>query len=129
MPSTQATQFARRTRAQAALAVVGVDAGKFRHALVVRVRGQPDARALLFVTNRSGFNEAVAVIRRLVAQHLGAGATGEILVGIEFAGSYGCTFAHYLHALGEVDGLRFGVVSVLPLHTKRWKDVTHRQPL
>jgi transposase len=32
-------------------------------------------------------------------------------------------FAHYLHAQ------RYGIVSVLPSHTKRWKEVTHHQPL
>ena len=47
------------------------------------------------------------------------------MVGIEFAGSYGFTFAHYLNALDT----GFSVVSVLPVHTKRWKEVTHRQPL
>ena len=122
-------QFARRARAQQALAVVGVDAGKFRHALVVRVRGRPDGRPLLFAATRPGFEEAIAAIRAQVAQALGSDVRGEVLVGIEFAGSYGFTFAHYLHALGEVDGVRFGVVSVLALHTKRWKEVTHRQPL
>ena len=39
------------------------------------------------------------------------------------AGNYGFTFAHYLAQLG------FQVVSVLPAHTKRWKDVAHNQPL
>lgn len=125
MSSPQATSFARRQRAETALAVVGVDAGKFRHALVVRVRGRADAKPVLFDTTRPGFEQAVAAIRGL----LPADAEGEVLVGVEFAGAYGFTFAHYLHALGTVDGVRFGVVSVLPMHTKRWKEVTHRQPL
>lgn len=129
MSSPQATAFARRTRAQQAVAVVGVDAGKFRHAMVVRVRGRADARPVLFPTTRPGFDEAVAAIRALVLQHLDADVQGEVLVGVEFAGAYGFTFAHYLHALGKVERLHFGVVSVLPMHTKRWKEVTHRQPL
>jgi transposase len=127
-------QFARRTRAQQALAVVGVDAGKYQHAMVVRPRGGADSRPLLFATTRPGFEEAVAAIRAVV----GPGATGEVLVGIEFAGMYGFTFAHYLHALSapaadattdHATDLRFTLASVLPAHTKRWKEVTHRLPL
>lgn len=46
-----------------------------------------------------------------------------MLVGIEFAGVYGFTLAHYLDQLG------YRVVSVLPAHTKRWKEVVHGQAL
>lgn len=111
--------FPRRERAQQALAVVGVDAGKFSHTLVVRPRGQPDSRPFSFPTTRPGFEAAVAFLRQ---QAPGAEFT-KILVGIEFAGNYGFTFAHFLSQLG------FPVVSVLPAHTKRWKDVAHNQPL
>lgn len=111
--------FAKRERAQRAAAVVGVDAGKFSHTLVVRPRGQPDSKPHTFQTTRTGFDEAVAFIRQAAD-----GASPEtILVGIEFAGNYGFTFAHYLGQLG------FPVVSVLAAHTKRWKDVAHNQPL
>lgn len=130
MSKQYATQYARRERARQALAVVGVDAGKFQHAMVVRVRGRPDGRPLLFPTTRAGFEQAVAAIRQAITREHPAGAPrGEVLVGIEFAGAYGFTFAHYLHGLGEVDGVRFGLVSVLAIHTKRWKEVAHRQPL
>ena len=127
MSSPEATSFARRQRAQTALAVV--DAGKFRHALVVRVRGGADAKPVLFDTTRPGFDQTVATVRALVAAGHGPDAEGEVLVGVEFAGAYGFTFAHYLHALGTTGGVRFGVVRVLPMHTKRWKEVTHGQPL
>jgi transposase len=111
--------FAKRSRAQCAAAVVGVDAGKFAHTLVVRPHGQPDSRPCAFPTTRAGFDTAVAFIRQVS----GGAPPALILVGIEFAGNYGFTFAHYLAQLG------FGVVSVLPAHTKRWKDVAHNQPL
>ncbi len=112
--------FQRRALAQQAVAVVGVDAGKFKHAMVVRVRGQADSKPIVFPVTRPGFERAVESVLELVGE-----AGGPILVGIEFAGMYGFTWAHYLRALDP----RFQVVSVLPAHTKRWKEVTHRQPL
>jgi len=111
--------FPKRARAQRAAACVGVDAGKFSHTLVIRPQHQPDSKPFSFPTTRAGFDAATAFIRQQAA-----GATAEtILVGIEFAGNYGFTFAHYLAQLG------FPIVSVLPAHTKRWKDVAHNQPL
>lgn len=116
---TRTDPFAKRRRAAQAAAVVGVDAGKFSHTLVVRPRGEPDSRPVQVATTRAGFEEAVAAIQRLS----GGVAPAETLVGVEFAGNYGFTFAHYLHAR------HYGIVSILPSHTKRWKEVTHRQPL
>jgi len=111
--------FPKRERAQRAAACVGVDAGKFSHTLVVRPQHQPDSKPFSFPTTRAGFDDALAFIRRQVPH----AAAETILVGIEFAGNYGFTFAHYLAQLG------FSIVSVLPAHTKRWKDVAHNQPL
>ena len=116
---TRTDPFAKRHRAAQAAAVVGVDAGKFSHTLVVRPRGAPDSRPIQFATTRAGFEDAVAAIQRLS----GGVAPSATLVGIEFAGNYGFTFAHYLH------DRQYGIVSILPSHTKRWKEVTHRQPL
>jgi transposase len=111
--------LSKRTRAAQAAAVVGVDAGKFTHTLVVRPRGQADSRPLRFATTRAGFDEALAFIERLA----GGAPPAAVLVGLEFAGNYGFTFAHYLHAQ------HYDIVSVLPAHTKRWKEVTHHLPL
>jgi transposase len=111
--------FPRRQRAQTAAAVVGVDAGKFAHTLVIRRRGQPDSKPFSFPTTRAGFEAAVAFLRQQAPE----APPAAILVGIEFAGSYGFTLAHFLAQLGVP------VVSVLPAHTKRWKDVAHNQPL
>jgi transposase len=111
--------FPKRERAQRAAAVVGVDAGKFSHTLVVRPLGRPDSKPFSFPTTRAGFGAAVAFVR----QQVPSAEPQVMLVGIEFAGNYGFTFAHFLDQLG------FPVVSVLPVHTKRWKDVAHHQPL
>lgn len=104
----------KRQRAQLAAAVVGVDAGKFTHALVIRPRGQPDSKPFTFPTTRDGFEQADRLIRST------AGAQPEnILVGIEFAGYYGFTLAHFLRGLG------YQIVSVLPSATKAWKRTVH----
>lgn len=108
-----------RLRAQRAAAVVGIDAGKVHHALVVRPRGKPDSRPLVFRANLEGFRRAV----QFIDEATGEAPHEDVLVGIEFAGVYGSTLAHYLDEQG------FEVVSVLASHTKRWKEVVHRQPL
>lgn len=111
-------QAQQRTRAQGAGAVVGVDAGKFRHCLVVRAQGGTDSRPFIFPTTRSGFDDAAERVLEIAGV-----CAAEVLVGIEFAGVYGFTLAHYLHGRG------FGVVSVLPADTKAWKSVRHHQRL
>lgn len=108
------TPFEKRQRAQQLNAVTGVDAGKFSHTLVVRPRGGADSRPFAFPTTRNGFDKALAYIKIQ-----SPAAPAEVLVGIEFAGNYGFTLAHYLHQLG------YPIVSVLPSNTKRWKEVVH----
>lgn len=112
------TTFEKRARAQRAAAVVGVDAGKFEHTMVVRISGAPDSRAFAFETTRKGFDKAFQHIQGLINA-----PPPQILVGIEFAGNYGFTLAHYLNQLG------FQVVSVLPSSTKHWKHVVHNLSL
>jgi transposase len=108
-----------RSRAQLAAAVVGVDAGKFTHSLVSRRVGSVDSKSHTFRTTRDGFDLAVA--KMIVLS--GGASPSEILVGIEFAGVYGFTFAYYLQQKG------FQVVSVLASHSKRWKEVMHNQAI
>ncbi len=115
--------FEKRRRAQAALAVVGVDAGKFRHVLVVRPRDGHDSKPFPFETSRTGFESAASFILEAAGQGRGRVTPAQILVGIEFAGAYGFTLAHYLHGRG------FQIVNVLPSDTKRWKEVMHHQAL
>jgi transposase len=96
-----------------------VDAGKFHHALVARDARGRDSKPLLFATNREGFITALHRIR----QASGGAAPGDVIVGIEFAGVYGATFAHYLAAEG------YNVVSVLGATTKAWGKAVHGTPL
>jgi transposase len=115
----RARQAAQRHTAQSAAATVGVDAGKHQHCLVVRPKGGVDSKPFTFPTIRIGFDVAVERISELSD----GAAPADVLVGIEFAGVYGFTFAHYLADRG------FTVVSVLPADTKAWKQVRHRQRL
>ena len=110
--------FVRRQEALGAAAVVGIDAGKYSHALVVRPKGRKDSKPFTFENTRPGFEAA----REFLRSHTHA-PIGEVLIGIEFAGSYGQNLAYFLRDAG------YRVVSVLPAHTKRWKEVTHGQPL
>lgn len=108
-----------RQRAQNAAALVGVDAGKFTHALVVRPRGGMDSKPFTFRTTRQDFDRA----KEFILQQAGGIVPEEIMVGIEFAGVYGFTLARYLH----LQGLQ--VVSVLPASTKAWSRAHHRLPV
>jgi transposase len=114
------TPFEKRQLAQEAAAVVGVDAGKFWHTLVVRPRGGRDSKPLTVPITPDAFAAVAETILRLA----GPGARPEqVLVGIEFAGSYGFTFAHYLRTRG------FRIYSVLPAHTKASKRLVHGMAL
>jgi transposase len=113
------TDAERRRLAQGAAAVVGVDAGKYAHTLVVRPRGGDDSKPFTFPSTREGFDRAVAFVTRAA----GGAPPGELLVGIEFAGTCGFTLAHHLDRLG------YPVVTVLAAHTRRWREVVHRAPL
>jgi transposase len=110
---------AKRTRGRQAAAVIGVDAGKFTHTMVVRPKDAPDSKPVTFATTRAEFDLAVDTIHQLAP----GARPDEMLIGIEFAGSCGHTLAHYLHQRG------YPVVSVLPADTKRWKETAHGIPL
>lgn len=86
----------RQRLAHGAAALVSVDAGKFKHAVAVR-RGLEDfSRPEMFDTTRAGFDAALAYIER----ETGGAAPADVLVGIEFGGRCGITFAQYLDQRG-----------------------------
>ena len=111
--------YEKRTLAHSVAAVIGIDAGKRRHAMVVRPAGRADSDPFLFEATRAGFEMMILQFRRVAPE----AEPGHTLVAVEFAGYYGFTLAHYLRDRG------FRVVSVLPKHTKHWKEVYHNQGL
>lgn len=99
---------------------VGVDTGKLTHALVVSGADGRRTKPHTVRIGRSSFDAADAHIQSVVP----AGTErNRILVGLEFAGQYGYTFAHDLARRG------YPVVNVLPSVTKRMKEVEDNSPL
>lgn len=97
---------------------VGVDTGKTFHKLVARGPDGQRTKAYKVLVTRSGFEAADAQLRglfpRVVPQRM--------LVGLEFAGHHGFTFAHFLAQRGYV------VVNVLAAHTKASKEIEDNNP-
>lgn len=88
---------------------VGIDTAKQFHVLVAL---GPDGRRLKPFTvqvSRAGFAAAHAHLQQLFP----AFTPSQMLVGLEFAGHHGFTFAQFLSQQG------YPVVNVLPAHTKK----------
>lgn len=97
---------------------VGVDSGKTFHKLVAAGRDGVRTRAEKVMVSRAAFEDAVAFLQ----QTFPGVALAEMLVGIEFAGHHGSTFAAYLRARGLT------VVAVPAMVTKRLKEVEDNSP-
>lgn len=97
---------------------VGVDTGKSFHVLVARGPDGRRRRPHKVIVGREGFEKAHAHLRDLFPDV----EPSRMLVGLEFAGHHGFTFAHFLREKGYV------VVSVLPAHTKRTKEIEDNSP-
>lgn len=97
---------------------VGVDTGKSFHKLVARGPDGQRGKAVRVEVSRAGFEAADAY---LTSSFPGV-PRERMLVGLEFAGHNGFTFAYFLASRG------YQVVSVLPFVTKRMKDVEDNSP-
>jgi transposase len=97
---------------------VGVDTAKTFHKLVVRGPDGQRGKAYKVVVSRSGFEDADTYLR---SQFPGI-APKQMLVGLEFAGHHGFTFAHFLAQRG------YAVVNVLAAHTKASKEIEDNNP-
>ena len=98
---------------------IGVDTGKTFHVLVAQ---GPDGRRTeshRVDVSRAAFEQADAQIRTWFP----AVRRDQMLIGLEFAGHHGFTFARYLAGRG------YHVVNVLPAHTKRAKELEDNSPL
>jgi transposase len=98
---------------------VGVDTAKKFHVLVAR---GPDGRRCKphkVAVSREGFDRADA---HLTSLYPGV-AREQMLVGLEFAGHHGFTFAHDLARRG------YPIVNILPSVTKKTKEVEDNSPL
>lgn len=109
---------AKQAYARTFLVHVGVDAGKTFHKLVARGPGGARGKAVRVDVSRAGFEAADAYLR----ESFPGVAPARVLVGLEFAGHNGFTFAHFLAKRG------YRVVSVLPFVTKRLKEVEDNSP-
>jgi transposase len=98
---------------------VGVGTGKTFHVLVARGPDGRRSKPIKVVVSRAGFEAAEAQLRRLFPEVPPA----RMLVGLEFAGHHGFTFAHFLaqHT--------YPLVTVLPVQTKRSKELEDNSPL
>ena len=92
---------------------VGIDTGKTFHKLVARRPGDVRSKPFKVTVDREGFDAAHAHLQELFPEV----ASERTLVGIEFAGHHGFTFAHDLARRG------YRIVTVLPSATKRLKGV------
>ena len=98
---------------------VGVDTGKAFHVLVAQGPDGRRTKGYKVVVGRQTFEQADA---QLQTWYPGV-RRGQMLIGLEFAGHHGFTFARYLAERG------YPVVNVLPAHTKRAKEIEDNSPL
>lgn len=98
---------------------VGVDTAKRHHVLVARGPDHRRQKALKIAVSREGFDQADAYLTTTFPDVPRA----QMLVGLEFAGHHGFTFAHDLARRG------YPIVNVLPAVTKRTKEIEDNSPL
>ena len=98
---------------------VGVDTAKKVHVLVARGPDGRRTKAHKVPVCRSGFEAADAHLTSLFPEV----PRTKMLVGLEFAGHHGFTFAHDLSRRG------YPIVNVLPSVTKKTKEIEDNSPL
>lgn len=98
---------------------VGVDTSKTFHVVVARGPDGRRTKAFRVDVSRQGFDGADTELTRLYPDVPRA----RMLVGLEFAGHHGFTFAHDLARRG------YPVVNVLPSVTKKTKEIEDNSPL
>ena len=97
---------------------IGVDTGKVFHKLVARGPDGQRRKPVRVPVSRVGFD----AVDTLLVQAFPGIPRSAMLVGLEFGGHHGFTFAHDLHRRG------YRVVTVLPSVTKKLKEVEDNSP-
>lgn len=98
---------------------VGVDTAKRFHVLVARGPDGQRTKPFTVRVSHEGFAATDAYLQAAFPDV----TRSQMLVGLEFAGHHGFTFAHFLARQG------YPVVNVLPAHTKRTKELEDNSPL
>ena len=98
---------------------VGVDTGKTFHVLVAQGPDGRRTKGHKVLVGRPSFEEADAQLQTWYPDV----RRDQMLIGLEFAGHHGFTFARYLADRG------YPVVNVLPAHTHRAKEIEDNSPL
>jgi len=98
---------------------VGVDTGKTFHVLVAQGPDGRRTKGHKVLVGRPSFEEADAQLQTWYPDV----RRDQMLIGLEFAGHHGFTFARYLAGCG------YHVVNVLPAHTHRAKEIEDNSPL
>jgi transposase len=105
--------------ARSFLVHVGVDTAKQFHVLVAQGPDGRRTKPFKVLVSRSGSEATHAHVQSLFPGL----ASAQMLVGLEFAGHHGFTFARFLADRG------YPVVNVLPAHTNRSKELEDNSPL
>ncbi|MGD0992001.1 MAG: IS110 family transposase [Gemmatimonadales bacterium] len=98
---------------------VGVDTGKSFHVLVAQGPDGRRTKGHKVLVGRQTFEQADAQLQTWYPDV----PREQMLIGLEFAGHHGFTFARYLADRG------YHVVNVLPAHTHRAKEIEDNSPL
>jgi transposase len=109
----------KRAYAQSFPVHVGVDTAKQTHVLVARGPDGRRSKPVPVKVSRAGFEAAHATLRAMYPTI----EPRQMLIGLEFAGHHGFTFAAFLARQG------YPIVNILPAHTKKTKELEDNSPL
>jgi len=116
--TAQARREHNRTYAEGFEALIGVDCGGTFHQIVARGRDGRRKKAIRVDVDHAGFDAAHAYLQ----QAFPGLRPSEMLVGMEFAGHHGFTFAQFLRQQG------YAIVTVLSSVTKKLREVEDNSP-
>ena len=103
--------------------IVGVDVAKTVHwARFVDYRGMEVGKTVTFTSDKSGFENIVTQIEKIINSKIKKAAYEQVVIGMEPTGHYWKPLANYLM------NKRYRVVCVNPYHTKKAKELDDNSP-